>query len=294
MAGVLTRSCVVAEWRLEGLIQSRTWEADVVAALRDEEQWAAACIAEALDVEVVQHDDGLQDGMHDLDIVRPDRRDAVEVTAAADAESIELWKLMNNREDRWIVPSIDGGWNVTLDPTARAKRILGELPDLLAEMEQRGIPEYRRRLTRLPIVDALEARAIALGIVNASQGDTDYPGVIYLGIHQDAEPTGGIVDPMSGALPPWVGAFLADRQQADVLAKLDRSGALERHAFIIFPVFTTAPFCVVDPLWRGDAPTVAPSLPCEVTHVWLASVWSITTGLRWCPIGGWSTFRTDV
>jgi hypothetical protein len=56
-----------------------------VAAPRDEEQWAATCIAEAWTVDVVQHDDGSQAGMHDLDIVRPDRRDAGEVTAAADA-----------------------------------------------------------------------------------------------------------------------------------------------------------------------------------------------------------------
>lgn len=74
----------------------------------------------------------------------------MEVTAAADAESIQLWKLVNDRDERWIVPTIDGGWNVTLVPSARAKRILAELPDLLAEMERRGVREYRRRLTRLP------------------------------------------------------------------------------------------------------------------------------------------------
>lgn len=250
-------------------------------------------MAEALRVEVVQHDDGSRDGMHDLDIVRPDRRDAVEVTAAADAESIQLWKLVNDRDERWIEPTIDGGWYVILEPAARAKRILAELPGLLAEMERRGVREYRCRVTRLPILDPLEKRAIELGIVNASQGGTDYPGVIYLGIHQGAERTGGIVDPMSGELPPWVGAFLAEPQRADVLAKLDRSGALERHAFIILPAFTTAPFCVVDPLWRGDAPSVAPALPAEVTHVWLASMWSVTTGLRWCPVGGWLTFGTN-
>ena len=57
-------------------------------------------MAEALGVEVVQHDDGSRDGMHDLDILRADRRDAAEVTAAADAESIQLWKLVTDRGDR--------------------------------------------------------------------------------------------------------------------------------------------------------------------------------------------------
>jgi hypothetical protein len=265
-----------------------------VANLRGEERWAAACMAEALGVEVVQHDDGSRDGMHDLDIVRADRRDAVEVTAAADADSIQLWKLVTDREDRWIVPALEGGWSVTLEPSARAKRVLVELPDLLAEMERRGVREYRRRPTRRPPVDPIELHAVDLGVMHASQGDTSYPGVIYPGIHQARERTGGIVDPMCGDLPPWVAGFLTEPKQADVRAKLHRSGAIERHAFIILPVFTTAPFCVVDPLWRGDLPTNAPALPAEITHVWLASLWTIATGLRWSPETGWTTFRSSL
>jgi hypothetical protein len=80
---------------------------------------------------------------------------------------IQLWKLVNDRDDRWIVPFIDGGWHVTLEPMARAKRILNELPDLLAEMEKRGFREYRRRLTRSRIVEPVEALAIDLGITSA-------------------------------------------------------------------------------------------------------------------------------
>lgn len=172
-------------------------------------------MAEALGVEVVQHDDGSRDGMHDLDILRADRRDAAEVTAAADAESIQLWKLVTDRGDRWIVPALKGGWSVTLEPSARAKRVLVELPDLLAEMERRGVREYRRRLTRRPLVDPIELHAVDLGVINASQGDTSYPGAIYPGIHQARERMGGIVDPMCGDLPPWVAGFLAEPKQAD-------------------------------------------------------------------------------
>lgn len=251
-------------------------------------------MAEALGVQVVQHDDGSRDGMHDLDIVRAGRRDAAEVTAAADAKSIELWKLVTDREDRWIVPALEGGWSVALEPSAQARRVLVKLPDLLAEMERRGVREYRRRFTQRPLVDPIERHAVNLGVMHASQGDTSYPGVIYLTVQQARERMGGIVDPTCGNLPPWVAGFLADPKQADVRAKLNSSGAVERHTFIILPVFTTAPFSVVDPLWRGDTPTDAPELPAEITHVWLASLWDIATGLRWSSETGWTTFRSSL
>jgi hypothetical protein len=65
---------------------------------------------------------------------------AVEIVAAADADSIELWKLINGRGEgeRWLVNGLQGGWLVTLDPSARAKRLLRkELPALLSELENR-------------------------------------------------------------------------------------------------------------------------------------------------------------
>ena len=57
-------------------------------------------ISNALRVRV-QHDDGFQPGMHDLEVTYPDKLSAaVEVTAAADAQSIELWNLVKGG-DRW-------------------------------------------------------------------------------------------------------------------------------------------------------------------------------------------------
>lgn len=80
------------------------------------------------------------------------------------------------------------------------------------------------------------------------------------------------------------------------MAKLARSGASERHAFILVPGFTSAPFGVVNMLWRDVddvAPTTPPELPDEVTHVWLMAFWTIGSGLRWSPRGGGERFRRD-
>jgi len=65
------------------------------------------------------------------------------------------------------------------------------------------------------------------------------------------------------------------RTGATSWANFARSGASERHAFILVPALTSAPFGVVDMLWRDEddvVPTAAPDLPDQVTHVWLMAV----------------------
>lgn len=258
---------------------------------RREEQWASDMIAATLGMTVRQHDDGSRPGMHDLDIVRPGRPPAaVEVTAAADRYSIQLWKLINGSDERWMAPALHGGWMVSLEPNARAKRIRSELPALLADAEEHGVTLLERNRRRDP--DLLTARATELGIVYAWQGATAHPGSIYLTIEQPPERTGGIVSDTADCVSPWIAAFLKEPAQADVLAKLARSGTDERHAFLILPGFSTAPFEVVDLLWREDGPVpmVRPALPPEVTHVWLVATWRIGSGLRWSPESGWGRF----
>ncbi|MCA1713290.1 MAG: hypothetical protein LC789_17275 [Actinobacteria bacterium] len=229
--------------------------------------------------------------MHDLDIELVDGTvAAVEVTAAADPASIELWKLVNGRDERWIVPGLLGGWMVMLEPAARAKRLLAELPVLLKRLEERAVVEFGHdwRTPDDPLVQELHG----LGALSGSRSATDHPGVIYLSIQQPHERTGGVVADTGDALAAWAGDFLQDPQQADVLAKLDRSGAAERHAFIILPGFTTAPFTVTDLLWReaGPLPSAPPVLPPEVTHIWLVASWNTGRGVRWSPDGGWRSF----
>ena len=262
--------------------------------LRGEEKVAAATIAATLGLEVKQHDDGRRAGMHDLDILEPGGSTAaVEVTAAADADSIQLWKLVNGGDERWIVPTLRGGWMVALDPTARARRLLNELPDLLHELERRNIATIPRS-GRNEAPGSIEQRARRLGIVSGDRSPTDFPGSIYLTIERAPERTGGIVDNSGSAVPTWVHNFLLDPHQADVLLKLARSRAQERHAFILIPGFSIAPFGVTDMLWRDHSeavPTRDPQLPPQVTHIWLMSFWTIGSGLRWSPGRGWERFE---
>lgn len=172
--------------------------------LRGEEQWAVSMIEAALDgVTVRQHDDGSQPGMYDLTIAYEDgRRAAVEVTAAADAASLELWNLVNGGPGRWIEPSIRGGWMATLEPTARAKRLRAELPGLLGRLEDADIREVRLSLRRNE-TDSFAAELRDLGIVGVHQSGTEFPGSIYLTIELPIERSGGFVDETGAAVPPW-------------------------------------------------------------------------------------------
>ena len=263
--------------------------------LRAEEKVVAATITATLDVKVEQHDDGSQPGMHDLNIASANERlGAVEVTAAADPDSIQLWKLVNGRDERSIVPKLQGGWMLQLQPTARAKRLLKELPAFLEELETKGLTEIPNQHRRQEVPESVGARARALGVVSGSQSGMDFPGSIYLTIEQPSERMGGVVDNTGSVIPGWLRDFLLDPHQADVLNKLARSGASERHAFILVPSFSIAPFGVVDMLWRDISdviPTAPPDLPDQVTHVWLMAFWTIGSGLRWSPDRGWERFE---
>ena len=62
--------------------------------------------------------------------------------------------------------------------------------------------------------------------------------------------------------------------------------------FVVVATLPGLAFAVGDLLMRDDAPlpTVAPELPPEITHAWVASAWDAGLGFRWAPQSGWGTF----
>lgn len=140
--------------------------------------------------------------------------------------------------------------------------------------------------------DRSTALAGQLKVVEARQGPTAYAGSIYVMIEQAPEQMGGM-SPLTGdPLAVWLGAWLAEPSQADNIRKLGRSGARERHIFVLVPGFTPAPFPVIDLLIEPGAPlpTIPPVLPPEITHAWAMSSWSTGDGFRWSPDNGWTRF----
>jgi hypothetical protein len=245
--------------------------------LRPEEEWVRRLIEREVGVPVSQHDDGSSPGMHDLDVIHRDRqRAAVEVAAAVDAESTELWNIVNGH-GRWVEPDLVGGWGVHVKPTAR--RLRPGLPPFLRTLEGVGIREFPGR----PVEPGLEAVAQRLGVVTARQSGTEYPGSIYVFLDLPLHQVAGYASTTGDALVEWLEEFLSADARADVREKLARSGGAERHAFVIVSGLSGAPFSVTELLIRDDAPvpTVEPKLPPEVTDVWAASTWDRGAGFRW-------------
>ncbi len=166
-----------------------------------------------------------------------------------------------------------------------------ELPGLLGELEAGEI----NRSDQLPGSEELRRRITELGIVHLRQSDTEFTGSIYVTLELPRERTGGMVSESGDALSRWLGAFLREPQRADVLRKLGATDAPERHAFVLFPGITTAPFDVSDVLMRSSAPLplVPPDLPSPLTHVWAVSTWNSGDGFRWSPDRGVGALPQD-
>jgi hypothetical protein len=260
--------------------------------LKPEEKWAQQLIAHELSVPVEQNDDGSRPGMFDLRIRYPSGGcAAVEITAATASDSVELWKLMNGQSRRWQVEKLRGGWLISVLPSASDKRLLAELPGFLHELERLGIRDFEPSLAG---DGPLRDLADSMGVASARQSrDTSYPGSVYRTIEEPLEHRAGFVTADGNPLAEWTGRFLADSKQADVLRKLKLASVVARHAFVVVPGFTTAPFAVRDLLWRNDAPlpTADPELPAPLTHAWVASTWSSGVGFRWDPAQGWASFQ---
>lgn len=259
-------------------------------ALRPEEEWARLMMESALSCPVRGHDDGSRPAMHDLVIQHPDgRRGAVEVVAAADSRSIELWNLMNGRRRRWVEPALSGGWIVDLRPTARWRHIKRTLPELLAALEAGRITDLRPCATSS---GSLGRRARDLGIVSAVQGPTSFAGSIYPLIEEPLDDGTSYMSGPGDPLAHWIGTFLRDARQHDVIEKLRRADADECHAFVLVPSFSTAPSEVSYRLMCDDAwlPDMGPDLPSPITDAWMVSTWSCGLGYRWSTAGGWGTF----
>ncbi|MCO7273338.1 hypothetical protein [Cellulosimicrobium cellulans] len=246
--------------------------------LRAEEARAAAHIEAALDgVTVEQHDDGSESSMYDLNLVRDGTVfGACEVTAAADRRAIETWNVANGDGKRWIVDGLDGGWMLSLDPRCKIRTLQREAPGLL------------RRLEANPNDVAAAQVLRSLGVVDAHQGGTNFPGSIYLTVERGIEFTGGIVADDGNGLVRWFDEWIREPQQAHNIAKLTRSGLPEKHMFVIVPGFASGPFSATDLLMRADPPlpTVLPDLPDGLTHVWLTSTWTAGS-IYHCGPSGW-------
>jgi hypothetical protein len=259
--------------------------------LRSEEAWVKACIEQELpDVQVDQHDDGSQPSMYDLQITYPDGSvAAVEITAAMDERQMTVRQFTRGHGTRWEEPNLVGGWDVRVSAPDVPKDFTKQLPGLLRDLEQAGrtVVQGDKSSSDQPAV-----LTESLGVIEARQWQTVHPGSIYVMPERPFDPSAGCVPSTGDELANWLGPWVADPIRSDNLGKLANSGATERHLFALVPSFTPAPDAVIHLLAWPDAPLsqVAPSLPPEITHIWVMGTWDSGDGFRWSADGGWTRF----
>lgn len=243
----------------------------------------------ALGATVEIHDDNSQPSMHDLEISYPDGRCAAgEVTSDTDGASMALWKHINSG-DRWIEPSLDCGWVISLRPEARGTAVQRFVPIILKLLE--GMGESHMEPSEHDNAPTWSLQLFQLGVALASQHGTAFLGSIYVTVEQPSEQTGGVIDESGSDMSRWIGEFLAGPKLADVRSKLLRAEVEERHAFVVVPGLSAAPFGVVNLLGAGSyLPVDDPVLPMKVTDVWTATIWNVPRGVRWSAATGWQWF----
>jgi hypothetical protein len=240
------------------------------------EEWPRRIVQKALNRAVYLHDDNSQPSMYDLRIGPADAAEvAIECVGAVNRMYTETWNV-GPAKGSFTVP-VAGNWTVEISPEARVKRVKQRLPQLLLELERRGISGISHHHWLSPADELILDEMDSIGIVHASRYSADYSGKVYLTMPG----TGGGVDDKGTGLPKWLGDFLRNPDQADVLSKLQRSGATDCHAFVIAS-FQGVPWNVESYLTGSltTVPSDPPDLPSPITEAWVVGGFG-DKGLHW-------------
>jgi hypothetical protein len=153
-----------------------------------------------------------------------------------------------------------------------------------------NLKKVRRELPTLLDVDAVDQR-VAQRL--AEMGVTvDGPGIPRPGeaggIHLLPAGIKGSATPAWASFMEWLDAFLASSESADVRRKLETTNAAERHAFVGASFTTNGDaFFALHEEGRPELPASDPTLPPEITHLWVWAAHGIGRCLAWFPDTGW-------
>jgi hypothetical protein len=264
--------------------------------LGDVEYKAARVIARLTGETVTLQDDNSTDGMPDIRIDYSDgRRGYVEVTTDIDRPYAQMTSILRKKGDglprELLVPQLRQVWYLGLSGRARHAQLDGELPALLAELEEAGVtPRVVSGAQELANSDNTHLRRLAeLGVVDVSarptkdMGGEREPGRVLM----FAAGASGPAEVEEMAFISWINDLLASKPLESKRAKLARTKAAERHLFL--GISYTTDWAGFLPLTMGQTavPHTAPSLPEEITHLWLMNFQAVGRCLVWYPELGW-------
>ncbi len=251
-------------------------------------EWAAArVVARHTGARVTIQDDGRRDAIVDIRIDHVDRAPGyVEVGTDLQKEDAATWDWVAGKGQ---VPqprptaSLQRDWDVTVSRgTFRA--LDAELEPLLLRLETTGPRfEFAQRLDDLANPDATIARLRELGVVMLSSRI------------RHAEPAlarlfpDGIVGwrgPDWQAVLAWIERTLSSDELNGVRKKLAATSADERHFFLGISYSSPGEVFFALAIDEPTLPSEAPTLPAEITHLWLMNPFTDRC-VAWFPGRGW-------
>jgi hypothetical protein len=240
------------------------------------EEMAREILERVLGQFTVVNDDGRVDSMYDLRIGPSDKPlIAIEVVGAVDQKFTETWNVGPSRGPFKL--TVQGDWSITIKPGAHIKTLKKRIEPILQKLEAQGNldarVDFRLEHDEKPIFDELESLDIEHVVCHCPEGS----GKIYLWIGG----TGGGIDYQGSEVPKWVGKFLHEPAQEDVVHKLKLSSASSCHAFVILS-YRGAPWSVESYFTTEleHLPNEAPNLPKPISEVWLVHPWN-SRGIHW-------------
>jgi hypothetical protein len=258
----------------------------------DFEARAARVVARLTGERVILQDDGSSDGMVDIRIEHADGRIGyVEVWADVDpgwaATYSRLLKSGNQLPLEIPIATLNREWFIVVSGASRLDVLEAELRVLLGDLEDRG-----ETYETVAIKEALVSngspsvgRLLELGVVETSSrpAPAGQSGIVRIYVE-------GVTGPSTVDWAPvveWIEDTLNSDRLADVRMKLGKTGALERHVFVGLTFSSPGEvFFSLSPYER-TLPGLTPTLPPEISDLWIMQVSSAGRCLALFPMGGW-------
>lgn len=257
-------------------------------AVDDFELAAGRVVARLTDEAVVLQDDGSQPSMADIRIDYADRPSAfIEVWNDIDQNYAAMYAELIREQHQLpnVVPAVrlHRAWQVALGRTAHVGNLKDEMEELLSALEDAGETFQivaTERVLRSRAHPAVR-RLCDLGVVMLGSGPSDHGEVRLL----PAGTSGPLIADWETVLG-WIAETLTSSRMADVRTKLAKTNAAQRHVFI--GVTFTSPGEVFFALAMDEQslPDEAPTLPPEITHLWLMNA-AGGRCIAWFPDRGW-------
>ena len=218
---------------------------------------------------------------------------AMEVTILCDKQTMQLWKLLEQNDFRWLVDGSALWWQASLGPKVRVNDFTKHLPEIIRLHEEHGVTGPHTRSSRhiieqSPALQWFEQQDMQIwGHSNVSDAPNAIgrrPGTVNVMPRGD----GGAVGDDADIVPRWLSEHaVLDPQVRSKIDKLGASGHDEQHLFLVVDLSVASFSFMYAVAATGAIPTSPPELG-AVTHVWLVPTHAFdNTYLLWNASSGW-------